>query len=480
MSIDLTFVERAFDNRLDAVAAIGEDFTIQYWNEAMERLTSLPRFRAIGVRLFDLFPEIRTTAAEAVLHKAIAGEGVWCPPPFFAASDRAEAHQYCWFLTSLSSGGQAQGAVMVAYALALRGELGRQVEETEQRFRSMADNAPVLLWMSGKDGMCNFFNDTWLKFTGRSLEEEVGVGWASGVHVEDFERCVTTYMQHFSQRQPFEMEYRLRRFDGAYRWILDRGTPRRAANGQFLGFIGSCVDITERRNVEDSLRRANAELEAFAYSASHDLRSPLRGIGQLASWLEEDLGEDLPAECAEHLLQLRTRVDRMQALLSGLHAYARAGTTEELVTRVDCEALVRECNESLVQNGYSVGVEGSLPTIETVRVALSQVFHNLISNAQTHHDRERGRITVRALDEDPFVRFEVEDDGPGIPDGARERIFEVFSTLRPRYERDTAGVGLALVRKHVLRVGGLISVRNATPRGSVFSFTWPKVWPRAD
>lgn len=131
----------------------------------------------------------------------------------------------------------------------------REEEHPEQLFRNMANSAPVLLWMAGTDGLCGFFNETWLRFTGRSLEQERGVGWAEGVHPEDFETCMDTYMQAFRARQPFEMVYRLRRHDGAYRWILDRGVPRYLPDGQFAGYIGSCADITDARTQRERLRQ---------------------------------------------------------------------------------------------------------------------------------------------------------------------------------------------------------------------------------
>src|SRR5437667_443056 len=123
--------------------------------------------------------------------------------------------------------------------------------ESEARFRAVADAAPVLIWMSGPDKLCTFFNKGWLDFTGRTLEEELGNRWAEGVDREDIDRCVSTYENSFNARQPFTMEYRLRRSDGEYRWVLDTGTPRFAPDGAFLGYIGSCIDITERKRAEE-------------------------------------------------------------------------------------------------------------------------------------------------------------------------------------------------------------------------------------
>ena len=122
--------------------------------------------------------------------------------------------------------------------------------ESEGRFRTMANHAPVLLWMAGRDKLCTFFNQGWLEFTGRSLEQESGNGWAEGVHPDDLQHCVETYHSAFDARQPFKMEYRLRRHDGEYRWILDAGAPRFAPDGEFMGYVGSCADVSDQKQAE--------------------------------------------------------------------------------------------------------------------------------------------------------------------------------------------------------------------------------------
>src|SRR5262249_12974511 len=138
---------------------------------------------------------------------------------------------------------------------------------SEEKFRILADTAPVMVWMSGTDRLCTFFNKPWLDFTGRAIEEELGAGWTEGVHPEDYDHCLEIYFKSFEAREPFEMEYRLRRHDGEYRWMLDHGIPRFSPGGDFLGYIGSAIDISQRRHAAEMLRESEARFQHMANTA---------------------------------------------------------------------------------------------------------------------------------------------------------------------------------------------------------------------
>jgi PAS domain S-box-containing protein len=142
----------------------------------------------------------------------------------------------------------------VSRDITLRKIAEEELRESEARFRTVADAAPVLIWMSGPDKLCNFFNKGWLDFTGRTMEQELANGWAEGVHSDDLDHCLEVYRNSFDARQPFTMEYRLRRNDGEYRWVLDTGTPRFDTEGMFVGYIGSCIDMTEQKRTEEKFR----------------------------------------------------------------------------------------------------------------------------------------------------------------------------------------------------------------------------------
>ncbi len=132
----------------------------------------------------------------------------------------------------------------------MQGELSRE------EYKLLVEKAPIMIWRSNITMECDYFNEIWLAFTGRAMEQERGNGWAEGVHPEDFDGCLKIYTEHFKRREIFEMEYRLRRFDGAYRWIFDRGVPFSDSLGNFQGYIGSCIDVTERKEAREALKRA--------------------------------------------------------------------------------------------------------------------------------------------------------------------------------------------------------------------------------
>ena len=128
-----------------------------------------------------------------------------------------------------------------------------------EEYAVLVEQAPIMIWRAGTDGLCDFFNLRWLEFTGRTMDQEAGNGWAEGVHTEDLQHCLDIYLDHFGRRQVFEMEYRLRRHDGAWRWIFDRGVPIFHPDGEFAGYIGSCTDVTERVEAQAALAEANAQ-----------------------------------------------------------------------------------------------------------------------------------------------------------------------------------------------------------------------------
>ncbi len=247
---------------------------------------------------------------------------------------------------------------------------------------------------------------------------------------------------------------------------------------QFSAFVR---DITERKRTAEQLERyaievarSNRELDQFAYSASHDLKAPLRAVHNLAKWIAEDAGHLLPESAQRDLQLMEQRILRMERLLDDLLAYSRIGRVQCSVERVDCQELVRDAVQMVAPpEGFTI-VIGTLPILSTARTPLEQVFRNLISNAIKHHDRADGRVEVAASDLGDRVEFVVRDDGPGIPAEFHTQAFQMFKTLKPRDEVEGSGMGLALVKKIVENQGGVVTLTSTPGQGAAFHFTWPK------
>jgi PAS domain S-box-containing protein len=266
--------------------------------------------------------------------------------------------------------------------------------------------------------------------------------------------------------------------------------PLRDADNQVYAIMTHVIDVTETveaRQAAESKReeidrmaqdvaRVNRELDQFAYVASHDLKAPLRGIASLAHWIEEDVGAKLDAESQKHLKLLQTRVHRMEALIEGILKYSRAGRLRDKLEIVNVNDLLAESVELLSPPpGASIVIGAGMPTIETERAPLQQVFMNLIGNAIRHSHRENPYVWIDAVGEEgDFYKFCVGDDGPGIAPEFHEKIWETFQTLEPRDKVEGTGIGLALVRKHVVRRGGRAWVESREGEGATFFFLWPK------
>jgi PAS domain S-box-containing protein len=289
----------------------------------------------------------------------------------------------------------------------------------DARFRLLADHAPVMLWMSGLDGLCDFFNSTWLTFTGRTLEQERGNGWAEGVHPDDFQDCMDRYLASFVARQPFRMEYRLRRSDGQYRWILDHGVPRHAQDGSFEGFIGSCIDITEMRESAQAVQvRTNAlsvalrEREVLLSEIHHRVKNNLQLVSSMLALQARTAGPETRHALAEG----QRRIDSIALVHEQL--YGSRNLSAVNLARY-AEALIPElCRSS--STGERVEVKLELAEVELVperAIPCALVMSELVTNALKHAfpGERRGVLGVQ-LERLPgaLLRLAVRDDGVGL------------------------------------------------------------------
>ena len=400
-----------------------------------------------------------------------------------------------WITVALTLAGAAcliLGSAHLTRRQRARGDRRRAEEASrhgEALFHTVADTAPVMIWMSDPQKRGTFFNKGWLDFTGRALEEELGDGWTQSIHPEDMDRCLAVCGGAFRARRPFTIDYRMRRGDGRYRWVLDNGVPRHGADGTFLGYIGSCIDITERREAElDSARQRNelarlsrvAVLGELSGALAHELNQPLAAIlsnAQAAQRLlarqPADLDEihSILGDVVEDDLRAREVITRLRLLLEKGEVRQQSIDLNEVVSGV-----LRLVNSDLLLQGVTAHTDlaPDLPAVSGDSVQIQQVLLNLILNgchAMTNGDGRERKLALRTAARDSDgVLVTISDRGPGIPPTDLDRIFEPFFTTHA----GGMGLGLAVCRSIIGAHGGRLWATNDEGAGASFHFTLPR------
>jgi two-component system CheB/CheR fusion protein len=367
------------------------------------------------------------------------------------------------------------------------------LRSSEERYRSLVTALNAVVWTMSPEATFVGAQDGWEAFTGQSWEAYRERGWLEAFHADDRAAVLAQWERAMASGTLLEVAGRLWHAEQQqHHHVRLRAAPLRHPDGSLREWIGTVDDVEDEEQSERLLQEAHdeleqrvierttaleqskAEIDAFAYVASHDLKAPLRAIDNLARWIAEDAGDDLPDTAHRHLQTLRQRVTRLERLLDDLLDYSRAGQDQAAIEVVDSGALVTGILDLLAPPPtFSVTVASDMPTFTTAKVPLEQVFRNLIGNAIKHHNRADGLVAVKAYNRGKMWEFVVEDDGPGIPQDYYERIFQMFQTLKPRDQVEGSGIGLAVVRKLVTRGGGTITVESVEGQGACFRFTWP-------
>lgn len=254
---------------------------------------------------------------------------------------------------------------------------------------------------------------------------------------------------------------------------VDELENQRLALSQLMLESKNAKNKAEERSKE--LARSNKDLDEFAYVASHDLKAPLRGVDQLATWIAEDISEGNFEEVPDNLRLMRNRVQRLELLLNDLLAYSRANRQENKLLSVACKELIEDTFGLLSPpSDFKLTIDGDLPVFLTVRTPFEQVIRNLMSNAIKHNGKSNGHLSVYYEEQETFYKFFFKDDGVGINEKYYADIFKMFKTLKPRDKTEGSGMGLALLKKIIEHYGGSIGLTSTMDVGSVFYFTWPK------
>ncbi len=412
---------------------------------------------------------------------------------------RVATGTFRWYEVCVQPSRDASGRLTGWFGSATDVEDSHNLNETlrasEERFRRLADQAPVLIWMSDTSKAITWFNRPWLEFTGRTMDQEVGSGWAQSVHPDDYAHCLETYSANFDARQPFEMDYRLRRRDGVYRWVMDRGIPIFGHDGVFLGYMGSCIDINERKEAEEQgdallkmeqAARVQAERTAllkdeFLATVSHEMRTPLTAM---LGWVQLLRSGSLPTETVPQALETIERNARAQAkliddlldmsrILSGrlrldVQTVNIVEVVEAALDAAEPGAAAKKIRMVRVLDPLSGPVAGD-------PMRLQQIVWNLLSNA-VKFTPTGGRITVTLERINSHLEISVSDSGEGILPEFLPHVFDRFrqqdsSTMR---KHQGLGLGLSIVKQLVELHGGAVRASSeGLGKGATFIVSLP-------
>jgi len=411
--------------------------------------------------------------------------------------------------------------------------VNNSLRESEERFRSLADNIPNLAWMADADGWIFWYNKQWYEYTGTTLEEMQGWGWRKVHHPEYVESVTAEWSSRIKQGIQYENVFPLEGKDGNYRWFLTRVTPIRDEQGNIQRWFGTNTDITELKNAEDKtqellkqlqvsseelnasneelqatteelkttneelqlqmdfeveakreleeiaskLKISNKELEQFAYVASHDLQEPLRMVTSFTQLLERRYKDKLDVDADEYIGFIVEGSKRMKYLIDDLLEFSRLNTQnrefESVLLKITLEDVLRNLNATIKENNAKISHD-PLPTIRGDRSQINQLLQNLIANAIKFHGDEPPKVHISAEESGNEWIISVNDKGIGIDPDHQEQIFRIFKRLHTREEYAGTGIGLAICKRIIDKHNGKIWVESELGKGSTFYFTIPK------
>ena len=361
--------------------------------------------------------------------------------------------------------------------------------ESEQNYRTLADSGQTLIWATGTDTYCNYFNSVWLDYRGQTPDQEKENGFGNCIHPDDLNHRMTIYLDAFHKREKFSVEYRLLCNDGEYRWIQENGSPRYTSTGDFLGFIGQCQDINERKQAElilqaknEELQKANAEKDKFFAIIAHDLRSPFNTLLGFTQIMVEDLSELKHEQIVKMAKAMRTSATGLYSLLENLLVWSgsQRGTASFVSVQFSLKDVFLENLKLLQETAHAkrIGISVDIPEDILVFADINMIgstIRNLVSNA-VKFTPKNGEISITARSiPGKLIEISIKDSGMGMSEEMRSRLFQLNENVgRSGTDGEpSSGLGLILCKDFVEKNGGKIWAKSVESKGSVFYFTLP-------
>ncbi|RFM31292.1 PAS domain-containing protein [Chitinophaga silvisoli] len=395
------------------------------------------------------------------------------------------------------------GIMATVYDVTERKEQDMALRLSEEKFRVLGETLPQMIWTTDPEGRLNYASKRYFEFTGMTLEQLNGVGWFTVIHPEDLIRNLPVWKDAVAKGIEYQIEHRMKKADGTYRWHLTRTVPQKDTEGNVKMWVGSTTDIHEGKmfidkleaevqartkelqKSNDDLRNSNEELAQFAYVASHDLQEPLRKIQTFTSRLLETEYKNISDKGKDYFNRMQAAAQRMRQLIEDLLSFSRTSNNgEQLFEYVDLTQVLLRVKEQLsdqIDKKEAVIEYDLLPVLSAIPYQMEQLFMNLLNNA-LKFSRKGVKPLIKVKMEDnvytlvgglPHHKITIADNGIGFDPQFSERIFQVFQRLHVRNQFEGTGIGLAICKKIMDNHKGVITAEGFPDQGSVFTLLFP-------
>ncbi|MBO2012098.1 PAS domain-containing protein [Hymenobacter negativus] len=457
----------------------GPDFVFQLVNPAYQRI--FPSRVLLGRPVLEALPEIAEAPIAQHLRQVYATGQTFVAqelPLQLARYDQGPLEELSFTFTyqaRRNAQGVVDGVLVFAHEVTDQVRARQKIEESEARFRIMADAAPNQVWAVGPDSTIHYANQAFLDFVGMDLERYQQTGWLPYLHPEEFDTAQQTLETAIRTRTLYVLEHRMRRYDGQYRWLLSQGAPSYFPNGELYGYVGSAIDITELKETNEQLVRTNVDLDSFIYTASHDLKAPISNIEGLLYLLQEGLPPEVAgeAEVDQILARMLDAVERFKRTIDHLTEVSKLQKEHApTATAVNLAAVVEDVRQDLRPQLQAADVQlvievSALPPVRFAEKNLRSIVYNLLSNAiKYRHPDRTPHVDVRAHVRPGHTVLEVHDNGLGLEAQHLPRLFTMFQRFHDHVEG--TGIGLYMVKRMVENAGGRIEVYSQLGAGTTF------------